>query len=77
MTGGRPIPFSAFSPAAVPSGVKGVVKASLGPLGFNSSVLGRMTTNGGTVAQLFLDGNPMMMARTPNVADDGTWWATI
>ena len=74
MSGGIAVPFTAFSPAAVPSGAKGVVKADLFALGFNVSSLGAMgNPHPDKMAELFVEGQPMTLSRSPNIADDGTW----
>eukprot|EP00040_Diaphanoeca_grandis_P011519 m.59091 g.59091 ORF g.59091 m.59091 type:complete len:658 (-) comp22658_c0_seq1:334-2307(-) len=74
LSGGIQVPVSSFSKAAVPSGASGVVKADLFPLGFNTTSLGNMgNPYPTTLAQLYVDGQPMLLARTPNVGHDDTW----
>jgi len=74
MSGGIAIPYTGFSKATVPSGAEGVVKASLFPLGFNTSSLGGIANPyPHTLAQLYVDGKPQLLARSPNKAQDGTW----
>jgi parallel beta-helix repeat protein len=82
ISGGRKLPISSFKPAIVPSGATGVVKTNLFALGLNASDVvgmepalqpGNYPVNS---LELFVDGEPMLRARSPNVAPDGTWlWA--
>lgn len=80
LTGGKQLPSSAFKPAGpVPSGAAGVYVANLfsPELGLNSSVIpGLRSPYPYGDLELFYDGNPMTRARSPNIAQDGTWmWA--
>jgi parallel beta-helix repeat protein len=82
ISGGRKLPISSFKPTAVPSGAAGVVRANLFALGLNASAVvgmepalqpGNYPVN---ALELFVDGEPMIRARSPNLAPDGTWmWA--
>ena len=74
LTGGKQVPTSAFGAATVPSGANGVVKANLfTALGLSSADLGGMT-NPYPFAdmELYVDGQPMTRARSPNIVQDGT-----
>jgi len=74
LSGGVSVPVSSFTSCSVPSGIKGVVKASLTAVGFNASTLGQMASPAPTnMAQLYVNGKPMTIARSPNIAEDGTW----
>eukprot|EP01044_Picomonas_judraskeda_P014163 COSAG03_NODE_2221_length_2990_cov_1.948807_2_plen_434_part_00 len=79
LSGGRKLPASSFKPTAVPSGAAGVVRANLFALGLNASEVvgfepalqpGNYPVN---ALELFVDGKPMLRARSPNLAPDGTW----
>lgn len=74
LTGGKQVPTSAFAPATVPSGAQGVMKANLfTALGLTSADLGGMA-NPYPFAdmELYVDGQPMTRARSPNIIQDGT-----
>eukprot|EP01051_Picozoa_sp_SAG22_P013486 SAG22_NODE_1515_length_4250_cov_2.132016_4_plen_351_part_00 len=77
LTGGVKIPAAAFKPATVPSGAAGVVKAELysDEIGLNASVVpGMASPYPFGDLELFVDGNPMHRARSPNInAADNTW----
>jgi hypothetical protein len=81
LTGGRKLPAHAFKPAIVPSGASGVVKAELFSLGLNATQVpgfAPLDKRGFPMGklELFVDGQPMERARSPNIAADGTWlWA--
>ncbi len=74
LTGGKQVPTAAFAPASVPSGAQGVMKANLfTALGLTSADLGGMS-NPYPFAdmELYVDGQPMTRARSPNIVQDGT-----
>jgi hypothetical protein len=75
ITGGVDIPTTAFQPASVPSGVQGVVKANLFDCcGINETDLGKMANPyPSSKMELFYDLKPSVLARHPNIAEDGTW----
>lgn len=85
LSGGVAVPPSAFVAVQVPTGVPDVFKAELSALGVNSSVLGKLSCpyptvkeNGKVVSaklEAFIDGEPMTLARDPNIGDDplATW----
>jgi hypothetical protein len=82
LTGGIKVPTSAFSAAVVPSGAKGVMKAALFPLGFDVASLGSFSAQSSewaswpyptSLAELFVDGRPMALARAPSLSQNGTW----
>jgi hypothetical protein len=80
LTGGIKVPFSAFSAAVVPSGALGVMKAGLFALGFDVASLGSMSNPDWadwpyptSLAELFVDGKPMVLARAPSLLQNGTW----
>jgi hypothetical protein len=80
LTGGIKVPASAFSAVAVPSGARGVVKAQLFRLGFDAASMGSMANSYWAswpyptdLAELFLDGQPMTLARSPSLSQNGTW----
>ena len=76
LSGGIRVPPSAFAPAKVPSGVAGVLVANLFALGLNASSLGGMAAPyPESKLELFYAGQPMTLARDPNVATDQlrTW----
>jgi len=80
LSGGVAVPRSAFSPAAVPSGVSGVLVADLFSLGLDRSSLGGMGSGQypSEKLELVYGGAPQTLARDPNVGDDPlrTWqWA--
>jgi hypothetical protein len=76
LTGGKKLPVGAFTPATVPSGAAGVVKANLysTAIGLNASVVpGMSSPYPYDDLELFYEGQPMTRARSPNIAADGTW----
>ena len=76
LTGGKKLPVTAFTPATVPSGAAGVVKAELysAAIGLNSSIVpGMASPYPFDDLELFYEGQPMTRARSPNIAPDGTW----
>ena len=77
VSGGRAVPTSAFSATAVPSGVQGVLAASLFALGVEPAALGALANPWPRAKlELFYGGRPMTLARDPNIAANGTWlWA--
>jgi hypothetical protein len=74
LSGGKAVPVAAFAPATVPSGAKGVMKANLfTTLGLNSSEMGGMSHPYPFAdMELFVDGQPMTRARSPNIVQDGS-----
>ena len=73
LSGGVAIPQSAWTPYTTAAGKQGL-KADLFSLGFNASTVGAADNNpSGALAELFINGKPATLARTPNIADDGTW----
>lgn len=80
LSGGLRLPFSAFHSAAVPSGAAGVLKIDLFEHGLNASTLPPLAAvpNAGSgfltgAPELFVDGQAMLRARSPNVAPGGEW----
>eukprot|EP00039_Didymoeca_costata_P013068 m.193312 g.193312 ORF g.193312 m.193312 type:complete len:730 (-) comp15666_c0_seq7:2429-4618(-) len=79
LSGGVTIPASAFKPTALPSGKQGGLVADLFALGLNASDLGTMgNPMPHSPMHLYVDNEPMVLARDPNIANDKlkTWmWA--
>ena len=80
LSGGRKLPVAGFAPVAVPSGAVGALRANLSALGLNASVIGPGFMPGAqpgnypvNAMELFVDGKPMLRARSPNVGPNGTW----
>ena len=80
LSGGVRLPSGGFRPATVPSGAAGVVKIGLFEHGFNESMLPPLhaAPDQGSgfltgAPELFVDGEPMLRARSPNVAPDKSW----
>ena len=73
LSGGIAVPFASWTPYTAPGGQKGV-KAELFPLGFNQTGIGCANNNpSDSCAELFVAGKPATIARSPNIAKDGTW----
>ena len=73
VSGGVAVPASAFARAVGPTGVP-LLKASLFDLGLNASALGALKNPYPSAKlELVYGGAPMVLARDPNVAPDGTW----
>jgi hypothetical protein len=78
VSGGMPLPGSAFKPWI---GHGGVLQANLSALGITAEMLGSMRTAAMSCvgdcqhdkAELYLNGKAMTLARFPNKAADGTW----
>ena len=73
VSGGVAVPASAFARAVGPTGVP-LLKANLFDLGLNASALGALKNPYPSAKlELVYGGAPMVLARDPNVAPDGTW----
>eukprot|EP01043_Picozoa_sp_COSAG02_P026444 COSAG02_NODE_1523_length_12140_cov_16.419650_7_plen_794_part_00 len=80
LSGGLRLPIDAFQPASVPSGAAGVLKMNLFEHGFNESMVSPLKAelNQGSrflvgAPELFVDGEAMLRARSPNVAQNNSW----